>query len=69
MLETHLVVKSQNLQLLSSQTEDAEEVQPQQPIVVMNQVTASSTPTVFPKSVRSTNTLTEEYIFLSLGQA
>ena len=62
-------VKSQNLQLLSSQTEDAEEVQPQQPIVVMNQVTASSTPTVFPKSVRSTNTLTEEYIFLSLGQA
>ncbi len=62
-------VKSQNLQLLSSQTEDAEEVKPQQPIVVMNQVTASSTPTVFPKSVRSTNTLTEEYIFLSLGQA
>ena len=62
-------VKSQNLQFLSSQTEDAEEVKPQQPIVVMNQVTASSTPTVFPKSVRSTNTLTEEYIFLSLGQA
>ena len=62
-------VKSQNLQLLSNQTEDAEEVKPQQPIVVMNQVTASSTPTVFPKSVRRTNTLTEEYIFLSLGQA
>ena len=62
-------VKSQNLQLLSSQTEDAEEVKPQQPIVVMNQVTASSTPTIFPKSVRRTNTLTEEYIFLSLGQA
>lgn len=66
---TNTTVKSQNLQLLSSQTEDAEEVQPQQPIVVMNQVTASSTPTIFPKSVRRTNTLTEEYIFLSLGQA
>ena len=66
---TNTTVKSQNLKLLSSQTEDAEEVQPQQPIIVMNQVTASSTPTIFPKSVRRTNTLTEEYIFLSLGQA
>ena len=64
-----ILQKSQNLQLLSSQTEDAEAVKPQQPIVVMNQVTASSTPTIFPKSVRRTNTLTEEYIFLSLGQA
>ena len=64
-----VTMKSRRILDASSLMEDIEEPSSQQPVVILNNVNTSSQVTVFPRKSKSTNNLTEEYRFLSLGQA
>ena len=63
-------VKSRQVKLLSSETEGAEEYQPQVPIVMLaNNITATSEPIIITGKNNSSNNFIAEYRLLSLGQA
>ncbi len=64
-----VTMKSRRILDASSLMEDIEEPSSQQPVVILNNVNTSSQVTVFPRKSGSTNNLTDEYRFLTLGQA
>ena len=62
-------IKSHNINEMSSYMEDLEEPSAEQPIVILNNIEASSSTMVFVKKGSSESTLIEQYRFMSLGQA